>query len=125
MRQKMAAGGAHSSLLAQDNLRLQTLAKYKAMRDGDTVQYERIDNNLCTIATQKRLALSDSSLELYERTRMAAKHGTARFDVALDSDSEALASGRRNRSADPTDDRHVTRPEVQRQNSEAADSAAS
>ena len=95
------------------------------MRDGDTVQYERIDKNLSTIATQKRLALSDSSLELYERTRVAAKHDTARLDVVLDSDSEALASGRRNRSADPADDRHATRLQVRRQNNEAADSAAS
>lgn len=46
----------------RDNLKFIAIAKYKAMRDGDVLQFEMIDKRLTSKPSVRGLALSSSSI---------------------------------------------------------------
>ena len=54
-------------MLARDNLRIKTLAKYKSLRDGDIQMYQDIENQMVDLAMCKGKAFDDSSMEEKER----------------------------------------------------------
>jgi len=81
--------------MKRDNLQFQAMAKFKALRDGDTLGFEAIEKNLKTKASYKGLALSDSSIELYERTKVARKRDAKRFGIAVDRSSDTSLDGRK------------------------------
>ena len=51
----------------RDNLRIKQMAQYKAMRDGDALLYELIENRITTKPSMRGIALSCSSVEEYEK----------------------------------------------------------
>ena len=55
------------AMLARDNLKIKTLAKYKTMRMGDVQMYQDIENNMMDLAACKGVAYEDESMEEYER----------------------------------------------------------
>ena len=52
--------------LERDNLRFKALAQYRVINDGNVLQYEEIDNNLCPKPKVKGLALNSQSAEEIE-----------------------------------------------------------
>ena len=54
-------------MLARDNLKIKTLAKFKSMRQGDIQMYCDIENNMMDLAACKGIAYEDESMEEYER----------------------------------------------------------
>ena len=55
-------------MLARDNLKIKTLAKFKSLKIPDVQMYTDIENNLIDLATIKGAAFSDSSMEERERS---------------------------------------------------------
>jgi hypothetical protein len=51
----------------RDNLKFIEIAKYKAMRDGDVLQFELIDKRLTSKPSIRGIALSSSSIEAIEK----------------------------------------------------------
>lgn len=51
----------------RDNLKYKTMAQYKAIRGGDILTFEMIDQNVMRRPSLKGLALSNKSIEAYER----------------------------------------------------------
>ena len=66
--QKLAEMNADEQMLARDNLRIKSIAKYKTLREGDMHMFSDIENNLIDLATIKGKAFSDSSIEEKERS---------------------------------------------------------
>ena len=54
-------------MLARDNLKIKTIAKYKTIREGDMHLYQDIENQMVDLAMCKAKAFEDSSIEEYER----------------------------------------------------------
>ena len=54
----------------RDNLKFMQIAQYKAIRDGDILQYELIDRRLISKPSAKGLALSSSSIEKIEKQKI-------------------------------------------------------
>lgn len=55
------------AMLARDNLKLKSIARYKTIMDGDLQCFQDIENQLIDMAMVKRKAFDDSSMEEYER----------------------------------------------------------
>ena len=53
----------------RDDLRLKSLAKYQALRDGDVLQCEVIDNKLSNQAEMKGLAFHSPSMERFQKLK--------------------------------------------------------
>ena len=54
-------------MLARDNLRIKTMAKYKSIKAGEVFLYQEIENQLVDLALRKGKAFEDSSMEEKER----------------------------------------------------------
>ena len=55
------------ALLARENLRIKSIAKYKSLQDGDMQMLQDIENQMIDLASLKRQAFDDSSIEENER----------------------------------------------------------
>ncbi len=51
----------------RDKLKFKTMAKYKAITNGDILSYEHIDQGLLRRPSIRALALEDTSIEDFER----------------------------------------------------------
>lgn len=58
---------ADEDLVARDNLKIKSVARYKAILAGDINMYLDIENHMIDIATCKGKAFEDSSIEEFER----------------------------------------------------------
>ena len=58
---------AENAMVARDNLKIKSLARYKTIMQGDVQMYQEIENRLIDLATIKGRAFDDSSMEEYER----------------------------------------------------------
>ena len=54
-------------MLARDDLRIRTMAQYKAVKAGDAQMFQDIENQMIDLALCKGLAFEDSSIEEFER----------------------------------------------------------
>ena len=54
----------------RDNLRFISIAKYKAMKDGDVLQYELIDKRITSKPSMKAIALSSSTIRQIEKNKL-------------------------------------------------------
>lgn len=53
----------------RENLKFKTMAQYKVLQDGDTFQYDMIENHLIERPSLKALALSSRSIKQFEKVR--------------------------------------------------------
>ena len=53
----------------RDNLRLKVIAQYRALKDGDVLQYQAIDKRMCERPSLKQLALRSDSIERMDRLK--------------------------------------------------------
>ena len=58
------------------------MAKWRALRDGDVLQADLIENRLTSKPSMKGIALSSDSIEDYEKFR--AQHQAGQEDVGVD-----------------------------------------
>jgi len=71
----------------RDNLKFIAIAKYKAMRDGDVLQFEMIDKRLTSKPSVRGLALSSSSIQQLEKLKHQSNFYGSEEDVQVDVDS--------------------------------------
>ena len=62
----MRAKNEEEELVARDNLKIKTLAKYKTLKDGDIKMYQDIENKMIDLAICKGKCFDDSSMEEME-----------------------------------------------------------
>ena len=53
----------------RDNLKFKSIAQFKALQDGDTFQFDMIENQLIKKPSLKGIALSSRSIKQFEKVR--------------------------------------------------------
>lgn len=82
----------------RDNLKFITMAKYKALKDADILQYELVEKRLTSVASNKGLALSSSTMYEYEKKKEGANFETGE-EIQVDRKTE---DGKNHKEEPPT-----------------------